>query len=545
MAKTEKSFVFRAAFLLMVVQVVSRVLGFARDSVLLNMFGPGYMTDAFNVAFTIPDFIYNTLIGGAIATAFIPVFSSYLAKGEAERAWRTNSAFSTWGLMIMLLLVGLAFAFTQPLLSLITSYGPEQMYLPVALTRITLVQALFMALSAIATGILQSYQHFTWPAIGTLLYNVCILLFGVALAAPIEARWPGYGIAGFSIGVVAGAIATLVVQVPMLIKVGFRYKPALDASDPGLRRMVRLLIPVLVGLSVSQINVLVTQYLATGLEDGVLSSLRVANRFMQLPLGLFAVSICVAIFPTMAKQAAKGDYEELKKSMSLALRTSLFVIIPSAVGMIVLREPILRLLFEFSGKFTPQDTVVCGQALLYYCLGLPGYAATYSLIRVFYALQNTKTPITISIIAIVINAVLSFLLVGRWQHIGLALAYSISGWAQCALLALFLRRRVGQMGGRAMASSLVRTGLATLVMGLTVAGAAWACEEFIGAGSKLGQLLQVSAGVGLGMAVFALAAWLMKMEEMRIVVDLFGGRLKRRRAAKKPAPATAENEEQE
>ena len=524
----------------MVVQVLSRVLGYARDVVLMNTFGQSYMTDAFNVAFTIPDFIYNVLIGGAIASAFIPVFSSYLATDQPKRAWRTSSIFSTWALTIMIVLVVLAFIFTYPLLGLLTSYDHEAMRLPVILTRITLIQALFMALSAIATGILQSYQHFTWPAIGTLLYNAFILIFGIALVKPIENLWPGYGIAGFSVGVVIGALATLVVQIPTLMKVGFNYKPCFDVKDEGLRKMVRLLIPVLIGLSVSQINVLVTQYLATGLDDGIYTALRTANRFMQLPLGLFAVSICTAIFPTMTAQAARGEYDELKKSMSLSLRTSLFIIIPAAVGMIVLREPIIRLLFEFSGRFTAYDTFICGQALFWYCLGLPGYSATFTLIRVFYALQDTKTPIIVSVFAIILNAVLSFILVHPLQHIGLALAYSISGWSQCALLALALRRRLGGMSGLHIIPSLARTLLAALAMGAVVWGLARVCSSALGTASKMSQLLQVGGSIVGGMAVFAALAWLMKMEEMQIVMDIFGRRLRRRKLKQKTAAAVDE-----
>ena len=545
MGKIEKSFVFRAAFLLMVVQVLSRVLGYARDVVLMNLFGQSYMTDAFNVAFTIPDFIYNVLVGGAIASAFIPVFSSYLATDQSEKAWRTSSIFSSWAMTIMIVLVVLAFIFTYPLLGLLTSYDAEAMHLPVVLTRITLIQALFMALSAIATGILQSYQHFTWPALGTLLYNVFILLCGILLVQPIENIWPGYGIASFSVGVVIGALATLVVQIKPLIKVGFNYHPCFDVHDEGLRQMVKLLIPVLIGLSVAQINVLVTQYLATGITDGVYTALRTANRFMQLPLGLFAVSISIAIFPTMTAQAAQKDYGELKKSMSLALRTSLFVIVPSTIGMIVLREPIIRLMFEFSGRFTAADTYICAQALFWYCLGLPGYAATNALIRVYYALQDTKTPIAVSIVAIVLNAVLSFILINPLQHIGLALAYSISGWAQCGLLVIFLRRRLGDLGGRGILSSLTRTTLASLAMGLAVWAVAALCGNTLGIEDKLAQLVQVGASIAVGVGLFGALTWVMKMEEIHIVLDIFGRRFRRRRQLKQEDKPSEPKETQE
>lgn len=535
MAKMEKGFVVRAAAFLMIIQVLSRLLGYARDVVLTNMFGLGYVTDAFNAAFSIPDTLYNILIGGAMSSAFIPVFSYYLAQGRKDEAWRVSSIFTTWAMMLLTILAALSFVFAQPLMLLLTDYTTaQQLALPVTLTRITLIQALFMALSAIATGILQSHQHFTWPAVGTLLYNVCIILGGIFLMEPIEARWPGYGVAGFSVGVVIGAAATLLIQLPTLKKVGYQYRPSLDVHNPGLRQLVKLMIPVLIGLSVAQINVLVTQKLATGLEYGIYSALRIAYRFMQLPLGVFAVSIGVAIFPTMTAQTATNDLAEMKKSLSLGLRTTLFVILPSTVGLIMLREPIIRLLYEFSGKMTPENTVIAGQALLYYCLGLVGYAAVQALLRGFYALQDTRTPVLISVSAIAINILLSYALVELLQHRGLALAYSVSGVAQALLLLFFLRRRIGRMDLRNIAATLVKTLAAALIMALLVWLTARGCDALLGVGSKLAQLVQVCAGIGVGVISYFLCTYLLKMEEVNLVLDLFRRRL-RRKAAKAPA----------
>ncbi|MDO4582313.1 MAG: murein biosynthesis integral membrane protein MurJ [Bacillota bacterium] len=524
----EKGFVIRAAAFLMVIQVLSRLLGYARDSLLLNTFGQSYITDAYNAAFRIPDFIYNILIGGAISAAFIPVFSSYIANKDSDEAWKVSSIFSSWVLSLMLAGCLFSFIYAEPLLSWLVQFEEAEMALPVTLMRITLVQAIFMALSAIATGILQSYQHFTWPAIGTLLYNICIILGGVFLVRPIEAAWPGYGVAGFSVGVVAGAILTLVVQVPMLKKVGFRYRLCFDTRNPGLRQLVKLIIPVLIGLSVTQINLFITQYLATGLEDGLYTTLLTANRFFQLPLGVFAIAICTAIFPTMTQQAAVGELDEMKKSLSLGVRNISFVLLPSAVGLIMLREPIIRLLYEFSGKFTAYDTQIASQALLYYCIGLIAYGAAMALIRGFYAMQNTLTPVLVSVLAIVLNIVFSLLLVGPMGHRGLAFAYSLAGFAQCGFLLIFLRLKLGRMDLRHMLMTLFKTAVACLVMALAVWGANWGCELIFGIGSKLGQLLQVAVGIGVGVAVFFAAAYAMKMEELRLVLQM----LKRRRAPK-------------
>lgn len=530
METKERGLVIRAAGLLMIVQVLSRVLGYARDVVMVNIFGADFATDAWNAAFLIPDTLYQVLIGGAIGSALIPVFSAYINKDQDKEGWEANSVFSSWFMLLLVILLGLAFIFTEPMLRVITDFTPEEMPLPVLLTRITLVQAFFMALSAIATGLLQSFKHFFWPAVGSLFYNIVILVCGALLAGPIEALWPGYGIASFSIGVVIGAFVTLLVQVPMLKKVGFRFHLSFDTKNQGMRQMIRLLIPVVIGLSVTKLNILVTQKLATGLEDGMYTLLLTANRFMQLPLGVFAVSMATAIFPTMSAQAAQGRLDEMKSSISMGVRNISFVLLPATVGLILLREPIIRLLYEFSGQFTAADTTATCDALFYYCLGLLFYGAVTVFIRGFYALQNTVTPIVVSISCIVVNIVFSMLLVGPMGHCGLALAYSLAGLVQCMATLLALRKKIGQMDLRHMLLCLVKTGLACVGMGLAVWAVAAGCEAFLGIGTKLTQMIQVGASVLVGVVVFFIIAWLLKMEELNAVLGTISRKLKRKAA---------------
>lgn len=505
----------------MVVQVLSRILGYARDVVMVNIFGAGFATDAWNAAFLIPDTIYQVLIGGAIGSALIPVFSSYINSDRSEEGWRANAAFSSWFMLILTVLLALSCIFTEPLLRAVTEFSAAEMPLPVALTRITLIQAFFMALSAIATGLLQSYKHFFWPAVGSLCYNIVILLCGVLLAGPIEALWPGYGIAGFSVGVVIGALVTLLVQFPMLKKVGFRFSLSFDRHNEGMRQMVRLLIPVMIGLSVTKLNIIVTQKLATGLTDGMYTLLLTANRFMQLPLGVFAVSMATAIFPTMSAQAARGEIGEMKSSISLGVRNITFVLLPSTVGLIMLREPIIRLLYEFSGQFTAADTAIAGQALFCYCLGLLFYGAVTVFIRGFYALQNTVTPIVVSVACIAVNIIFSLLLIGPLGHRGLALAYSLAGFVQCAATMLALRKKIGQMHLKQMLLCFCKTALACAAMGLAVWATVLGCSAWLGVADKLTQLIQVAAAIGIGVLVFFLTARLLKMEELTTITSTF------------------------
>ncbi len=533
MIKTDQNFIIRTAGFLMVVNVLSRLLGYVRDVVMMNIFGQSIVTDAYNAAFSIPDTLYQILIGGAMSSAFIPVFASYLARNQEDDAWQVSSIFTSWILLLMGVGVVLSMIFTQPLMEMLTDFSmPEGMALTVVLTRMMLVQALLMAMSAIAMAILHANQHFFWPAMGSFLYNLVIVFFGAFLAGPIESRFPGYGIAGFSIGVLIGALLFFLVQVPALKKVGFRFHFTLDTRHPGLHKLVALMVPALIGLSVSQINLLVTQKLATGLDGGVYTALRMANRFMQLPIGVFAVAIAVSFFPTLTRQAALKEMDAYKRSLSLAVRSVAFILIPSAVGLAVLREPIIRLLFEFKGSFSAANTALTGEALLYYCIGLVGYGVVQVMLRGFYAIQNTVTPVIISVSCIACNILFSLLLIQPLAHVGLALANSIAGLVQALLLFIFLRLKIGQMDIRRILISLCKTGAACLFMGLAAWGANLLCERLLGMASKLIQMINLGVAVGVAVVVFFGLAWLMKMEECTLIFNQFGKKLRKKKVCK-------------
>ena len=253
---------------------------------------------------------------------------------------------------------------------------------------------------------------------------------------------------------------------------------------------------------------------------------------MQLPIGVFATSIAVAIFPTMTQQASTGDYPELKRSIGMGLRTSFYMIIPSAVGLIMLREPIIRFLYEFSGEFTAHDTYITGQALLYYCIGLAAYGAILIALRGFYAIQNTLIPLLISVAAIIINVLFSVILVDPMGHCGLALAYSLAGIAQFLLLMYFLRRKIGQMGLRYMGKSLLQIVIACVVMALAVWGASELCVVVFGIETKIAQLLQVAVAVVVGVVVYIICTGWMRMEEFTMVKNMIKTRIQRRKANK-------------
>jgi putative peptidoglycan lipid II flippase len=523
--------VMRAAAIIMAFGILSRLMGYVRDLIMLPMFGLGATIDAFTSAFTIPNFLYQLSIGGAISAAFIPVFGAYLAKDDQHNAWQVSSIVISWTMLLMGVGVTVAFIFAPQLMSfLVHGYSEPTMALTVTLTRIMLLQPVFMALSAISIGILHTHQNFLWPAIGSLCYSLFIVLCGVLLVRPIEAHFPGYGIAGFSVGVVSGSIAYFLVLLPALLRANFRFRLSLNVHHPGFVRLIHLLIPVLIGLTVKQINLLVNQKLGSALIEGSVGALGYAQKFMNVPIYVFASAIAVAIFPTMTQQAALSDMPEFKKSLSLGIRTVAFICLPASVGLIVLREPIFRLLFEFEGaSFTAADTVFAGQALLFYCLGLTFYGVVDVLLRAFYARQNTVTPVLVSVATIVANILFSLMLVRLLQHMGLALAYSLAGTLQCALLFILLRRSIGRMDLRNIIISCTKTLGVSLIMGAAAWGVARAIAGLMDvAASKMAQLMQLGASMGLALLIFFALTYYLQMQEAKIIIDMFKRRIRKK-----------------
>lgn len=511
----------RAAGFLMLTMVMSRILGYVRDVVIYTRFGQGSLTDAYNAAFSIPDFLYMLLVGGALSSAFIPVFSSYIAKGKQDEGWRVASIIFNSIMVLVLVGIGIGLIFTSQLVHLLVpKLSTEAIDLTIKLTRVMFAQTFFMAMNGIAMGILNSHKHFTSPAIGSVLYNLAIIVVGWVLSI----RW---GIMGFSIGVVVGAIVNFAVQIPSLIRYGLRYELSFDLSEPGVRRIMQLMLPVLIGLSVTQFNLFISQNLASGLAEGMISALRTAQRLMQVPIGVFGIAVAVAVFPTLSEQSARKEIAEFKRTVSIGVRTVIFLTLPAAFGLIVLRVPIVQALFE-QGKFDRYDTLATAEALLFYSLGLFAYSAIQVLNRVFYSIQDTRTPVAIGVITIIFNIILSFVLVNYLGHGGLALAYSIAGIFNMITLLFMVKLRLGNIDGRLMLTSFLKTLFASLAMALAAGFTVSFLQPFLTFPVKVNQLITVISGIGIGVLVFGgLALW-MRMEEAQMVLNIF-----RRRFAKK------------
>lgn len=520
--------VARAAGVVMFAIFLSRVLGLVRERAIAEVFGRTSSTDVFYAAFGLPDLMYQLLIGGAISSAFIPVFTEYLASDREDEAWHVASSFinMTAVLLVILTVVGVVFS---PKLAPLVGLGFEgaDRELLVRLMRITFPAVFFTALSGLAMGVLNSYQKFTASAFAPMLYNTSQILSAYILG-------PILGIIGMGYGTVVGAIGSFSLQFPSVFKVAKSYyRPRIDLKHPGIKKMFRLMLPALFGLSISQINMIIGQNIASFLEPGSIVALRLSNRLIYFPLGVFAMGLSTAIFPTLTSQVARKEMADFKQTFSFGLRLVFFVTIPSAIGMAVLREPIVRLLFE-SGQFTAQDTHATAYTLLFYIGGLIGQAGLQILTRVFYSLQDTVTPVKIGLVNVFINTLLCLGFVS-WTNLGaagLALAYSITSIMQMFMSVMVLRKRLNGIDGRRIFNTMVRATIASVIMGVAVYFVAGYLGNMLDLHTSWGKLLQTFGAIAAGVVVYFPASYFLKMDEPIFIKEMIFDRFTSR---KKPS----------
>ena len=516
--------VAKAAGLLMVAITLSRLLGFVRERAIAQIFGRTRLTDIFFAAFSIPDLMYYLLIGGALSAAFIPVFTSYLANNKEEEGWYVASTFINITILLLLgaTLLGIIFA---PRLAPLVAYNfsGKDLELLVRQMRFMFPAVFFTALAGLQMGILNSYQVFGPPAFGPIVYNLAIIAACYTLG-------PSMSLTGLALGVVVGAVGNFLVQLPFVLSHNRGYRPVIDFSHPGIRKMIKLMIPALIGLSITQINLIINQNLASGLAAGSITALRYANRLMQLPLGIFAMGISTAIFPTLARQASRKEMGDFLSTFSLGLRSVFFITIPAGVGLWVLGEPIVRLLFQ-GAEFTAADTKATAFALGFYSLGLFAQSGIQIITRVYYSLNDTSTPVYTGLVTVIMNVILNLLFLSQTNlaHGGLALAFSLSGIFNFFALLLLLRKRLGSLDGGNITWSFLKTAIASLGMGLGVIWFLNWIQPAINASSTAGQLIEVGGAIGVGLVIFLVATFLMQMEELTLVLDLVREKLKRKK----------------
>ena len=515
----------RSAGVIGIATTTSRILGLIRDQIIAYLFGAGNAVDAYYVAFRIPNLLRDLFAEGAMSAAFVPTFTRVLVRDGRAGAWRLASNVVTTLIVATGLLVALGLIFTTPL---VTAFAgdydtvPGKLDLTVQLARLMLPFLTLVAIAAAFMGMLNALNRFFVPALSPAMFNVGSIL-SMVLLVPLM---PGVGlppIAAVAIGVLVGGVGQAAVQLPLLHREGFRYRPVIDLRDPGLRQVLLLMGPGTLGLAATQINVFVNTVLATGEGTGAVSWLNYAFRLMYLPLGIVGVSIATAAVPSIARHAERDDAPGMRHDIANGLAMMLVLNLPATAGLIVLAGPIVSVLFE-RGAFTSTDTAATAAALVCYAAGLTGYSVVKIATPAFYAMGEARTPVTVTAATVLVNVVLNILLVREVGYLGLAAGTSIAAILNAAVLVALLRRRLGGLEGGRLLVVFGRTAAATVVMSLATYALMGALAHVLPGPALTLQVARLALAIAGGMAVLAAAAWAVGLREFTDVLRALSSR---------------------
>lgn len=504
--------------------MLSRILGLVRDQVMAALFGAGTASDAFNTAFRIPNLLRDLFAEGAMSASFIPTFTEYDQKRGAEAAWALGRQLLVTLFVTLTTLCLVAALFAPQVMHLLAGgfAGQEgKLELTQTLFRIMLPFLPLVAMAAAVMGMLNARGVFGVPALAPALLNVGMIVFGLALV-PVCNRFGVPPIVAMAVGVVLGAALQLAVQLPSLHAQGFRFRLEWPTWHPGVRRVALLMVPATIGLAATNVNIFVSNNLASHMAEGAVTWLYCAFRLMQLPIGVFGVALATVAMPALSRAAVNHDMPELKRTLSSAVRLVLLLTIPAAVFLGVLSRPIIALLFEH-GRFTEPATRQTAGALVMYCAGLPWFAAIGIFTRTFYAMGDTKTPMRSSLTSVALNVMLNLLLVGPLAtlglgHRGLALAASLAALANVTQLAFLLRGRIGGFDGRRIVLTLARVAAASLLVGFALWGGLAALGEGL-MHSHAQLLVAVPAATLVAAFLFWGSLRLARVEEVALLED--------------------------
>lgn len=516
---SEKKRLIKAVSVIGCATFLSRVIGYLRDMVIAGMFGTSIFADAFIAAFRIPNFMRRLFAEGTFTIAFIPVFSEYLSKYGKAEAFRLARATL---LLVSVCLVALTFIgiLAAPIIVKIIAFGfaenASKFDLTVVLTRIMFPYIICISLVALSMGILNTLGHFIVPAVAPALLNIAIIVsvYSVACVSPDNAM----RVLGLAVGVLVGGVLQLGIQLPVLIQNGFYFWKIETWYHPGVKKIARLFIPATFASGLYQINSIIITILASTLVDGSISYLYFSERLIQFPLGIFAMSMGTALLPSLSKQAAVNDYRAVSETFAYAMKMVFFIMVPAMVGMIILREPIISLLFQ-RNAFTETATRMTAQALFYFGIGLWAIAGARIAVPAFYALKDTRTPVIAAIAAVILQILLGLVLLRPMQHCGLALATSLTAMAHFVLLMWQLHKRLGAINMIDMGISIFKTIVCSSIMAAVVWGIRYQTYEF-GAVSSIHQILLILVCISAGISSYAVLAHVFKCPELNYFISL-------------------------
>ena len=520
----------KAAGIVGLAVLCSRVLGLAREAIFAALFGGGRIMDAFTIAFRIPNLLRDLFAEGALSTAFVTTFSKTTAIEGDQAAWRLANKVATLATVVLSAIVVAGILSAPWLVSLLApGFEGEKAALTVTLTRVMYPFILLVSLAALVMGMLNAKNVFGVPAMASSFFNLGSIVAGVALGWFLD---PGFGpkaILGLAIGTLVGGGLQFAVQLPSLHRLGYVFHPDFKWRDPGVKAILRLMGPSVVAASTTQVNVLVNSVFASGLGDGPTFWLTVAFRLMQLPLGLFGVALGTVALPLLARMAATGNMEAFRSELARGMRLAFLMTIPASIGLMLLAEPIISVLYQHH-KFGAYETAESAGALRFYAIGLCGYAALKVLVNAFYAVDKRKTPMVVSFIAVALNLILNwvFTLHLHWGHRGLAFSTSCIATSNFLILYFLMRRHLGALESGAMLRLLAKLAVASAVLAAICWGgmhfllADWATQPF------LPKVLSLAFVIALGAAAFFMCASALGITELREITHAVKRRLLRR-----------------
>lgn len=517
---TEERKVMSHASIIAGFTVLSKILGLLRDRLFASTFGPGQTLDAYYAAFRIPDFIFNLIVLGTVSAAFVPIFLDYIAKKQIEEAYNIANTVMNTIFIVMAGISLVAFVFAHPVMKTIAPgfKDPETVALAVRYMRIMLLSPMIFGFSSVVSGILSAYRRFAAYSLAPALYNLGIII-GIMFFVPF------FGVTALAWGVVLGAFMHLLVQLPTLHRIGYKWRAYIDLKSQGFRTIFRLMLPRMFGFAALQISLFVTIAVATTLPAGSTTIYSLAVNLQYFAVTIFGTSIATAVFPLLAVAASKQDEEGFRSNFSLSFRKTLFFMIPASVLLLLFRAQVVRILLGY-GKFDWDATILTLQTLAVFSFGLFAQALMQLVTRAFYALQNTRIPVILGVICMTLNIVLSIVLAPRLGVPGLALADTIADIVNAALLIFLLRNLAGYLDDNNILKSAIRITAASLGMGFTSYGLLYATASFLNTHTVAGIVLQATiSGLG-GIIVYLGLMYAMKSPELAVYAHWFSKKVK-------------------
>ncbi|MGI8668788.1 MAG: murein biosynthesis integral membrane protein MurJ [Aridibacter sp.] len=542
---SKQTSVAKSAGIVSIAVMFSRVLGLVREVVFANFFGAGFLNDAFQAAFTIPNTLRDLFAEGALSAAFVKVFTDYQILKSEEEAWKLASLVLNGLVVILSVITLLGIIFAPFIVSIVANgFPPEKAALTVILTRIMFPYILFVAMAALAMGVLNTKGNFGVPASASTVFNVVSICLGLVIAhwlsgggwippgknetASDAAQW---AMIGMSIGTLIAGASQFLMQVPSLLRVGFRFAPLLDFADEGVRKVARLMAPAIIGTSAVQINVLVNLAFVSEINGGR-SWLGYAFRLMQFPIGVFGVAIGTASIPVLSRMASKKSFGEFRDTLSSSIKLFFLLTLPSACGLVVLGEPIIRLIYA-RGAFKESDVPMTAYALAAYAIGLTGYAAIKILSPAFYALDDAKTPMIIALGSIVVNGIACYFFMelfsnfgvtpeypSGYGHVGVALATSCVAMVNFFALALMMKKRIQRINSGDIIKSFIKIAVASAVMSVVCWFSYQYLTNFFGTKTFINKLIETLIPIGLGGITFLIVAKLVGVSELNQFLNM-------------------------